>query len=80
MDQPSIDLRPRRRRRSSEPYFRIISELPDKLPLTEAEVRLFVALLGGRDGARRILEGGEITQADVDDTSALGYRSKKPTH
>lgn len=54
--------------------------MPDDLPVTDAEVRLFVALLGGPDGVRRILEGGEVTQADVDETSALGHCFKKPAH
>lgn len=63
MDDPRTDDRPRRRRRSTKPPLKITSDLPDDLPVTDAEVRLMIWFMGDR--IRRILEGRGINQPDA---------------
>lgn len=61
MDQPSTDDRIRRRRRSTKPPLKIVSDLPDNVPVTQAEIDLFISFMGDR--IEQILRSARVAQA-----------------
>lgn len=57
MNDPSTDQQPRRRRRAAKLPLRIVSDISPDTPVTQAEIDLIIAMLGGPEGMQRILEG-----------------------
>jgi hypothetical protein len=85
MDDRRPDNRTRRRRNTpttakvkSKTPLKVISDLPSNLPVTEAEVRLVVAMLGGPGAVRRKLEELGNTQADADSSVVSARHRCKP--